>query len=430
MNLLFAFLAFNIIVIVHELGHFIAAKKSGIKVLEFSLFIGPKIFSIQRGETTYTLRLIPVIAYVKMEGEEEESDDERSFNKKPLLIRALTVFAGPLANLILAVVLLTVLFSLQGFTTTAVSKVADQSPAAEAGIMPGDRILSYDGKRVLMPLDLMQFLYISKGAPTEIEFLRDGEKYREIIKPKIIPATSSAKIGVSLGADGSGDTNVIKALSPGMPAKNAGLMVGDRIVKLNGMDVKSADEIIELVTKNGTKPISVVVMRGTEKVAANLTPVEVKTEEGYDLGLAFEYRKGGFFEALRESAVFTCSITRSTALSIGWLITGKAKLSQTMGPIGMVSTISTAVEQAPSLIDMLMDLIYLMALFSIALGATNLIPFPMLDGGKLVFLGLEAIRGKPISQEKEGYISIIGLILILTLAAYVAYNDIVRIIAG
>ena len=193
MNLLIAFLAFNIIVIVHELGHFIVAKKSGIKVLEFSLFIGPKIFSIQRGETMYSLRLIPIIAYVKMEGEEEESEDERSFNKKPMHIRALTTVGGPLANLLLAVVLLTVLFSIQGYSTTAISRVSDKSAAMQAGIRPGDKIISYDGKRVLMPLDLVQFLYITKGAPTQIEYVRDGEKHIEIITPKIIPATTSAK---------------------------------------------------------------------------------------------------------------------------------------------------------------------------------------------------------------------------------------------
>jgi len=430
MNLLLAFLAFNIIVIVHELGHFIAAKKSGIKVLEFSLFIGPKIFSIKRGETMYSLRLIPVIAYVKMEGEDEASEDERSFNKKPKHIRALTAFAGPFANLLLAVVLLTVLYSIDGYSTTAISKVVDKSAAYEAGIRPGDRIVSYNGKRVLMPLDLVQFLYISKGAPTEIEYVRDGEKHREIIRPKIIPASSSAKIGISLSSDNSAGSNVIAALSPGMPAKKAGLMVGDRIVRLNDTKVESADEIIDYVTQNGTKPISVVVRRGTEELAFDLTPAEVKTEEGYDIGLAFSYKKGGIFESLKQSVVFTYSITRSTVYSIGWLITGKAKLSETMGPIGMVSTISTAVEQAPDIADMLLQLIYLVALFSIALGATNLIPFPMLDGGRLTLIGIEAIRGKPLSQEKEGYISLIGFVLILTLAAYVAYNDIVRLITG
>ncbi len=430
MNLLIAFLAFNIIVIVHELGHFIVAKKSGIKVLEFSLFIGPKIFSIQRGETMYSLRLIPIIAYVKMEGEEEESEDERSFNKKPMHIRALTTVGGPLANLLLAVVLLTVLFSIQGYSTTAISRVSDKSAAMQAGIRPGDKIISYDGKRVLMPLDLVQFLYITKGAPTQIEYVRDGEKHIEIITPKIIPATTSAKIGVSLGSDNSSDSNIITALSPGMPAKMAGLEVGDRIVLLNDTRIESADDIIDFVTKNGTKPISVLVKRGATDVAVDLTPVEVKTEEVYDIGLAFAQGKGGILPSLRESVVFTYSITRSTAYSIGWLITGKAKLSETMGPIGMVSTISTAVEHAPNLIDMLFHLMYIMALLSIAVGATNLIPFPMLDGGRLALIGVEAIRGKPLSQEKEGYISIIGFVLIITLAAYVAYNDIVRIITG
>jgi regulator of sigma E protease len=115
---------------------------------------------------------------------------------------------------------------------------------------------------------------------------------------------------------------------------------------------------------------------------------------------------------------------------MGWLVTGKVKLSEMMGPIGMVSTISTAVEQAPNVVDMLLYLMYITALMSIAIGATNLVPFPMLDGGRITLIGVEAIRGKPLSQEKEAYISMIGFVLIILLGIYAAYNDIVRLVTG
>ena len=142
MNLVMAILAFNIIVIVHELGHFLIAKRMGINVLEFSLFVGPKIFSFERGGTTYSLRLFPVMAYVKMEGEEEESNSESSFNKKPKYARALTVLGGPLANLLLALVLLTAFYSISGYESTQISVVAENTAAARAGLQAGDKINS------------------------------------------------------------------------------------------------------------------------------------------------------------------------------------------------------------------------------------------------------------------------------------------------
>ncbi len=430
MNIILAILAFNIIVIVHELGHFIAAKKFGIKVLEFSLFIGPRIFSWQRGDTTYSLRLFPIIAYVKMEGEEEESDRETAFSNKPKYARALTAFAGPLANLLLAAVLLAAVFTVQGHSTTRINRVVENSPATAVGIQPGDKIVSYDGKRVYIPLDMVQFLYVSKGVPAKVEYIRNGEKFTETLRPNIIPASTSPKLGVSLGTGNDENSNVIRALSPDLPAERMGLQVGDRIIALNNTEIKTAKELVEFVTQTGLNPISIKAMRGDSEVNVTITPIAVKSQERYDIGLEFASEKGGVIDSFRESAVFSYSIIRSTGYSLGWVITGKAKLSEMMGPIGIVSTINTAVEQAPNIMEMFLYLIYITSLMSIAIGATNLVPFPMLDGGRLVLIGIEAIRGKPLGKEKEAFISMAGFVMIILLGIYAAYNDIVRIVTG
>ena len=430
MNLILSILAFNIIVIVHELGHFLAAKKFGIKVLEFSLFIGPKIFSIQRGETMYSLRLFPIMAYVKMEGEEEASDSETAFSNKPKYARALTAFGGPLANLLLAAVLLTAYFTVQGYDTTNIKRIAENSPAAAAGIQPGDKIVSYEGKKVYMPLDMVQFLYVSKGVPAEVEYIRNGKQFTETLKPIIIPASAAPKLGVSLGSENDADSNVIKALSSDLPAEKMGLQVGDRIVALNDTEIKTAKVLVEYVSQNGLKPINVKVLRNNSEVNTTITPIAVKTQEMYDIGLEFASKKGGIIDSFGQAAVFTYSIVRSVVYSLGWLISGKAKLNEMMGPIGMVSTISSAVEQAPNIMEMLLYIMYITSLMSIAIGATNLVPFPMLDGGRLVLIGVEAVRGKPLSQEKEAYISMVGFVLIILLGIYAAYNDIVRIVTG
>jgi len=430
MNLVMAILAFNIIVIVHEFGHFLIAKKMGINVLEFSLFVGPKIFSFERGGTTYSLRLFPVMAYVKMEGEEEESTSESSFNKKPKYARALTVLGGPLANLLLALVLLTAFYSIDGYQSTHLSFVAENSAAAKAGLQEGDRIISYDGKRTVLPIDFIQFLYVSKGVPSEIEYERDGKRFTGTLEPVHHPETLSPMLGISLSNKNTADSNVITALSPGMPAEKMGLQVNDRIVALDGIKIGTADELIAYVRQNGLKPIEVTVLRGDARVNAEVTPVEVKTEEYYDVGFAFSQNKAGFFESLKQAAVFTGSIVRSVGYSLYWLFTGQAKLSELTGPIGMVSTISTVVKQAPNIAQMLLYLMETTAFMSIAIGATNLIPFPMLDGGKLALIGVEAVRGKPISPQKEAAISMVGFVLLILLGIYAAYNDIINYIIG
>lgn len=430
MNLLVAFLAFNIIVITHELGHFLTAKKFGIKVLEFSLFMGPKIVSFQRGETMYSLRLFPIMAYVKMEGETEESDSTTAFNNKPKYARALTAFGGPLANLLLAIVLLTVTYSIQGYTTTTISGITAKSAVEGMSIQAGDRIVSYDGKRVYIWTDVMQFMYVSKGVPAEVEYTRGGKSYTETIKPVKHPAATSPMIGISPVSDKGPDSNVIKSVVSGYPAAKIGLLPGDRIIGMNDIEIKTWQQLSDFIKKNGMNQINVKVTRGESEVNSTITPIAVKSPEGYDLGLAFTNVKSGILDSLRESAVYTYSITRSVAYSVGWLIAGKVKLSEMMGPIGMVSTIGDVVSQAPNLVDMLLYLMGITSLLSIAIGATNLVPFPMLDGGRLLLIGVEAVRGKPLSQDKEAYISMVGFVLIIMLGIYVAYNDIVRIITG
>lgn len=430
MDLILSILAFNIIVIVHELGHFIVAKKTGIKVLEFSLFFGPKIFSIQRGETMYSLRLIPIMAYVKMEGEEEASDSETSFSSKPKHVRALTALGGPLANILLAMILFTAVFLSRGYPTTEISQVAPNTPATAAGLQKGDRIVSYDEKRTYLPDDVVQFLYVSKGTPAKVIYIRNGKSYNTTLKPVHHAAASAPKLGVSLGREGTVDSNIVSALSVGMPAEKAGLRAGDRIVGLNGQKVTTSTELVSIVEKNGLKPINVTIERANTQKSVKITPQEVKTQEWYEAGLAFSQKKGGLFESLGHSAVYGYSIMRNVVYSLTWLVTGKAKLSELMGPIGMVSTMTAVMQQAPNLADMLLNLVYFTAFISIAIGATNLIPFPMLDGGRIVLIGLEAVRGKPLSQEKEAYISMVGFVLIILLGIYAAYNDIVRLVTG
>ena len=430
MNYILAFIAFNVIVIVHELGHFLAAKKFGIKVDEFSLFIGPKIWSTQRGETTYSIRLFPIMAYVKMEGEEEASASERAFNNKPRYARALTAFGGPLANLILAAILLTILFSIRGYETNEISKIGKDSPAAAAGLMEGDKITGYDGKSAFLPLDVMQFLYISKGKTADIEYVRNNVKYNKTIKPEIIPAYTKYMLGVGFLQENDTPTNTISSLVPGYPAEMIGLRAGDKIVKLNNTDISTGIDIQNFFAENRDKEVSIKAIRNNAEINVSIVPKEDKIPEQYILGLEFTVKSGNLWESFKGSAVFTYSIIRSVGYSLVWLITGQVQFSQMMGPIGMVSSIGTAVQQGPNLMAKLLYLLYTTGLMSVAIGATNLIPFPMLDGNRLLLIGMEAIRRKPLKPEKEAFISMVGFVLIILIAVYAAFNDIMRLING
>jgi regulator of sigma E protease len=236
MNLLIAFIAFDIIVIVHELGHFIAARLTGIKVLEFSLFVGPKIFSIKRGETTYSLRLIPALAYVRMEGEEEESDDERAFSKRPVWARFITVFSGPAASILLGVIFLAVSYLIAGVDTTKLSDVPKDSPAYKAGLRAGDKIISYNQSSVYQPLDVSMFMYASKGKPVNITFKRGDTRLKTAVTPDIIHENRYL-LGFTAKTQYGSESNVVNTVEKGSAAEKGGLKPGDQIIKINDKQV-------------------------------------------------------------------------------------------------------------------------------------------------------------------------------------------------
>lgn len=431
MNLLVAFLAFDFIVLAHELGHFIVAKLSGIKVLEFSLFVGPKLYSFQKGETTYSLRLIPILAYVKMEGEEEESTSERAFNKKPVSIRAAVIAAGPLMNLLVAIILLFIVFSITGFDTTTVSSVDENSPAYIAGIKEGDRITAYDGKNIYKPVDVYQFLYVLKDKPVEIEFERDGEKITRNYVPQVLPEQERYLFGFTVKEISGDNSNVVQDISPKSPAELGGLRVNDRIIGFGDTAITSKQEIDNFMKLHQGGEIEVTVLRNGEKNILTITPRLQTIPEQYYAGMTFTYTKGGFFETLKQTFLYTHSTVRSVPYSVFWLVSGQVSISQLMGPVGMVVTIGEVVDQSRSNIkDLLVNLMNITGLFSIALGATNLLPLPALDGNKLLLLAVEKIRKKPIPPEKEALISMVGIVLIMGLAVIALYNDIMRLVNG
>lgn len=430
MNLLLAFFAFNFIIIVHEMGHFLTARKAGIKVLEFSLFVGPKIFQINRGGTLYTLRMFPILAYVKMEGEEEHSEKEDAFNKKSVATRAAVVAAGPLANLVMAIIVLTLVFSITGYATTKIDYIEEDSPAAAAGLMEGDRLISYSGKRVFQLMDIAQFLHVYKGDAREIRYKRGNETLKTVIKPEIIPPFERYLMGFGVLAQEGKLTNIVDYVAQDTPAMKAGLKSGDVIILLNGREIEKKEDIDGIMADNTGEEIQLTVLRAGEKVNLKMIPYLQKTEEQYILGFSFSMERGGFFKTTGHAVTYAYSTVRNVALGLGWLISGKVSINQLTGPVGIVSSIGEVVGQASGFKDKILYLLNITAFLSIAIGATNLIPFPALDGNKLLLLLVEGIRKKPLPPEKEALISTIGFVILISLAIFTIYNDFLRIFTG
>ena len=338
-SILLAVLMFGLIIMIHELGHFITAKLGGIKVNEFAIGMGPTLLKRQKGETTYALRAVPIGGFVAMEGEDEDSADERAFSRRPVWIRILVVIAGALMNLVLGFVILIILTSASKLVpTTTVAKFDETSLSAQSGLQVGDEVLSINGRRIYIANDIDFELMRDKDGYVDMTVLRDGEK-----------------------------------------------------VTLTGVQFALAQD------DNGNQFIS---------------------RDFWVLGVPKTV--GG---VLKESALKTVSIGKMVWVSLLDLITGNVSISQVAGPVGTVDIINQAVSMGwETTLNML-------ALLTINVGIFNLLPIPALDGGRLVFLLIEAIRRKPIKAKYEGFVHAAGFLLLIGFMLFVTYSDITRIFA-
>lgn len=197
LNIIFVVLAFSILVIIHELGHFTLAKINGVKVEEFAIGMGPKLFGIQGKETLYSIRSVPIGGYVKMLGEEGESIDARAFSNKPPIRRLSIVAAGPIMNIILAILLFSIVSSLRGYLVPIVSDVVKESPAMQSGIKPGDNIVQIDNTQISTWDDLVTQIAMSKGSPLNMTLIRDNQKISTNLLPMLDNKSNTYMIGVA-----------------------------------------------------------------------------------------------------------------------------------------------------------------------------------------------------------------------------------------
>ncbi|MCD8011343.1 MAG: RIP metalloprotease RseP [Lachnospiraceae bacterium] len=426
LSIIIAILVFSFLILTHELGHFLFAKRAGIGVIEFSIGMGPRIVSRQIGETLYSLKWIPFGGSCMMVGEDSDDDAENAFNNKSVWARILVVAGGPLFNLISALILSVIIIACVGSNPAQVYSVYSGYGADAAGIQTGDVITSINGHRITMGRDI-ELLLLSDpldGGDVTVEYVRDGETYTVTYDSTY----TTYRLGISYYADES--EAVLSEITAGTPAAEAGLQEGDVITSINGTAIATGEEIQTYFAENPAdgSAITLTYERDGVTTETTITPVYYETES---LGFEASY--------LRVKAsipgVIKCAFQevgywmRYTLLSLRLLVTGGVSVSEVSGPVGIVSAISTTVESSSSdgLFYVVMNLINMAILLSVNLGVLNLLPIPALDGGRLLFLIIEAIRRKPIPPEKEGMVHTAGFVLLMVFMVFVMFNDIVKI---
>jgi len=404
------------LILIHESGHFFIAKLFKVKVHEFSIGFGPKLLTKQGKETKYELRLIPLGGFVRLEGEDTKSEDKRAFNNASIPKRMAIVAAGATVNIVFGIlVYFIIMASIGNNVSTVVDSTMDGFAASESGIYAGDKIEKINGKKIKTKTDIDNIIQASNGAELTLQIERNGEEKEISLTPT---EKDSKSTGIYVASNGTGEkaTQVVQVDS-GSAADKAGIKANDVIVKFNGMDVMgSADKLIEAIRNCNEEATQVEVIRNGETITLTIGIDLVPT---YYLGINFKMADNNFannnYYAFYKTGDFLGSIFENLKM----LFTGKVGIDQMMGPVG----ISSVVSQTTGFVDF----VYMLAIISISLGITNLLPIPALDGGKLLILLIEAIRRKPMKEELEIGIQMAGFIILISLSIFISYKDILRI---
>ena len=398
------------LVLIHEGGHFLIAKLCKVKVNEFAIGFGPTIWKKQGKETKYALRAIPLGGFVSMEGEEERSEEEGSFSKASIPKRIAIVIAGGTVNIIFG---LLAYFILGACTGNYISNKVESIQREQTAIQVNDEIIAINDKKIRLYSDIQEELTKGEGNPVKLDIIRNGEEM-EITET---PLTQEVKnIGISFEGTTEELNSEIAIIFPDSPAERAGLQAKDTILQVNGEEVKDNPvRIVELIRESEGK-VQMQIQRGEEIIDIKIEPEILYT---YTLGMTMQVAENNFgsnlYYAFWDTADFSVSILDNLRL----LFTGNVSMDQLMGPVG----ISETVAQTASITEY----VYIIALISLSLGVTNLLPFPPLDGGKILFLIIEGIRRKPLKENIEMGIQAAGFLVLIFLSIYVAYNDVLRI---
>ena len=418
-----------ILILIHEVGHFVAARLMKVRIEEFGIGFPPRMLVLgERNGVKYTLNWIPIGGFVKMAGEEDPDVPGSLASKKPWQ-RIFVLTAGALMNLLLAFILFTGL-ALYGHTEIVSQRIGAyrveaSSPAERADIQPGDWIVSANGRPIHSQSDILIETTLSRGVTITMVLDRQGQPVTTTLRPRKegeYPKDQQGPIGIRLVYYESPVT--IQYLSPGSPAETAGLRVGDVITAIDGQPVTDSMDYVVYADTHMSQTLTLSVRRDGQ----DLPPIQVSNTIAYESWpMGIDYLHLGYVtyslgQALAEGVQETVDATVLIPRTLASLVRGSVPLSDMSGIVGITYTAAQVVRTAG-----LYGLLRLMAIISVNLFLVNLFPLPALDGGRIAFVLLEWIRGgRRISPEKEGLVHMIGFILLLAFVAIITYYDIAR----
>ncbi len=424
-------ISFGLVVAVHELGHLIAAKILGIGVKRFSIGIGKRLFGIRRGETDYCLSMLPIGGYVRLAGDANENPltiEPSHLNANPPWKRIIVYLSGPVANILLAIILNFVV-NLSGYDEFRVAPViggiveempdGNPSPASLAGLREGDVIVAVDGKPIEDWSELSQHIILHTGDFVTLTVERNGERREFTPTLWIDPESGFAQVGIRAHLE-----PVVSILSP--LGEDLGFSLGDRILTINGAPIGSADDFEERLEDLRTleeppEKVTVSLQRGTGHFALDIPLKHLDTEQVFTLGGSVHHVNLKFFTAIGSSVSETFSTVSEFYGVLYLLLAQRIPASEAIGgPISIAAVSGRMVKAGFGIF------LRFIALLAIMLGIMNTLPIPMLDGGLIVLLVVETIRGRPLSLKVRQRIQYVGIVLLGFLLIFALYSDIKR----
>ncbi len=422
----------GVMILIHELGHFWAARAFDVRVDIFSFGFGPRLFGFKRGETDYRFSLILFGGYVKMAGDQpsdENAADPRGFMLKPRWQRLIIAAAGPVMNILLAVGLLTGLYMVKYQHVVEpggaiVGHVVADSPAAKAGVQPGDKIVQIEGKKDPTWDDIERDEIASAERNLSVTLERNGRLIQTTVTPVL-----DERMGIATSGWEESTEIVAQEISPGMPADAAGLKPGDILVSIDGQPIRSRFKLQDVIRGANGNPVSVVYLRAGQQHTVSIKPV-MSSSDGkprFMIGVAPNPKLNVVTESLSFPAALRQSLQSNTENAtlifafLRGLVERRMSAKAVDGPIGIARLSSRAAQMGAAVF------LSLMASVSLNLAIFNLLPIPILDGGVILTLLVEMLLGRDLSLNfKEGLMKI-GFVFLMAVVVFVLYNDISKV---
>lgn len=417
----------GVLIFVHELGHYMMARRVGVRVLKFSLGFGPRLFGFRRGDTEYCVSAIPLGGYVKMAG--ENTEDARSgaadeFLSKTKWQRFQVLIMGPLMNILLAIVVLAVVL-MQGAEMPAfqdqppvVGGVTPDSPAARAGILPLDRIVRVGEREIATWEQLLISIGTRANREVPLTFLREGRERTVAVTPQSQGRFEVGEIGVLPNVHPE-----IPTVEPGDPADRGGVKPGDVVLAVDGESVIFARQLIDAIRAKPDVPITLSVLRDGAPADLQITPMRRDDYGWIGIGVrdAVKVIEPGPIEAVTMSLKRNWDMSGLIFETVWGLLTRQTSPRQLMGPVSIMQLSGESAQAG------WISLLSLMAMISLNLGILNLLPIPVLDGGHITIIALEGLARRDFSARVKEKMVMAGLVLLMMLMVTVIYNDLTRI---